>query len=103
MEQFLQQTTAHLRLFVTLTFNIPLIQEDIYEILTNRHAYEMNSYQMEDSIESELHSEGDCRLPPIGTRVRKGPNWPFLYTGQDSNLCGTVIGHRDGRKYYVLS
>lgn len=70
--------------------------EDIYEILTNRHAYEMNSYQMEDSIESELHLEGDPRLPPIGTRVRKGHNWPFLYTGQDSNLCGTVIGHRDG-------
>lgn len=67
--------------------------KDIYEILTNRHAYEMNSYQIEDSIESELHIEGDPRLPPIGTRVRRGPNWPSLYNGQDSNLCGTVIGH----------
>lgn len=56
---------------------------------------------MEDLIESELHAEGDPRLPPIGTRVRKGPNWPFLYTGQDSNVCGTVIGHRDARKYNV--
>lgn len=61
----------------------------------------MNSYQMEDSIESELHAEGDPRLPIIGTRVRKGKYWPFLYTGQDSNVCGTVIGHSDARKYNV--
>lgn len=75
------------------------VQEDIYEVLTRRYMYQMNSYSR-DTIETELHSEGNPRLPPIGTRVRRGLNWP--YNGQDSNVCGTVIGHKPGGKYHAL-
>nr|XP_034324483.1 uncharacterized protein LOC105344997 [Crassostrea gigas] len=64
--------------------------DDIYEILTHRHMYQINSYSR-DTIETDLHSEGNPKLPPIGTRVRRAPNWP--YNGQDSNTCGTVVGH----------
>lgn len=71
--------------FLTLT------QSDIYEILTNREAYQMNYYSR-DSIENDLYGEKDSKLPPIGTRVRRGLHWPYF--GQDSNRCGTVIGHR---------
>ncbi|XP_052696521.1 uncharacterized protein LOC128175139 isoform X1 [Crassostrea angulata] len=64
---------------------------DIYEILTNREAYQMNYYSR-DSIENDLYGEKDSKLPPIGTRVRRGLHWPYF--GQDSNRSGTVIGHR---------
>ncbi|XP_052701639.1 uncharacterized protein LOC128178484 [Crassostrea angulata] len=64
---------------------------DIYEILMNRQAYQMNFYSR-DNIESDLHGERDSRLPPIGTRVRRGPKWSYF--GQDSEACGTIVGHR---------
>ncbi|XP_065943342.1 uncharacterized protein [Magallana gigas] len=50
---------------------------DIYEILINRQAYQMNFYSR-DNIESDLHGERNSRLPPIGTRVRRGPNWSYF-------------------------
>lgn len=36
-------------------------------------------------------------LPPIGTRVRRGPDWEFK--DQDKNGVGTVIGHTDKSKW----
>lgn len=75
------------------------VQDDIYEILTHRHMYQINSYSR-DTIETDLHSEGNPKLPPIGTRVRRAPNWP--YNGQDSNTCGTVVGHNHRGEYLAL-
>lgn len=50
------------------------------------------NYYSRDSIENDLYGEKDSKLPPIGTRVRRGLHWPYF--GQDSYRCGTVIGHR---------
>nr|XP_022335016.1 uncharacterized protein LOC111131672 [Crassostrea virginica] len=72
---------------------------DIYGILTNRQTYEMNIYFNEQSLERSLYVERDPELPPIGTRVRRGPSWP--YTNQDSHVAGTIIGHWDQRPNFV--
>ncbi|XP_052699569.1 uncharacterized protein LOC128177080 isoform X1 [Crassostrea angulata] len=66
---------------------------DIYEILTKRQAYGNGSYPNVDCVENDLRCEGDPTLPPIGTRVGRGPNWPF--TNQNSGMSGTVVGYRD--------
>ncbi|XP_011451253.3 uncharacterized protein [Magallana gigas] len=66
---------------------------DIFKILTNRHAYGIFSCQS-NSTDNDLQLEGDPRFPPIGTRVRRGPCWPF--SNQDSCMPGTVIGYRNG-------
>lgn len=76
------------------------IKCDVYEILTNRHAYEIDSYPKVDCVENDLHCEGDPKLPPIGTRVRRGPNWSF--TNQDSSVSGTVVGYRNDCKYSMI-
>uniref|UniRef100_K1QJD9 E3 ubiquitin-protein ligase MIB2 n=1 Tax=Magallana gigas TaxID=29159 RepID=K1QJD9_MAGGI len=68
---------------------------DIYEILTKRQAYGNGSYPNVDCVENDLRCEGDPQLPPIGTRVGRGPNWPF--TSQNSGMSGTVVGYRDDR------
>ncbi|XP_061168825.1 uncharacterized protein LOC133178076 [Saccostrea echinata] len=75
------------------------IKEDVFEILMNRNAYDMNVYPDEESMEESEYRERDSRLPPPGTRVRRGPNWH--YNNQDSNGPGTVIGNwsRDGWIY----
>ncbi|XP_062596393.1 uncharacterized protein LOC134257807 [Saccostrea cucullata] len=65
--------------------------EDVFEILKNRHAYDMNVYPDEESMEECEYRGRDSRLPPPGTRVRRGPNWH--YNDQDSNGPGTIIGH----------
>lgn len=76
-------------------------QCDVYEILTNRHAYKMDSYSNVNCVENDFKCEGDPKLPPIGTRVRRGPYWPF--TNQDSSMPGTIVGYyRDDRKYSMI-
>lgn len=76
------------------------LQIDIYDILKNRQTYEMNIYFNEQSLERSLYVERDPELPPIGTRVRRGPSWP--YTNQDSHVAGTIIGHWDQRNVTVI-
>ncbi|XP_048733838.2 uncharacterized protein LOC125649967 [Ostrea edulis] len=40
--------------------------------------------------------EGSSNMPPIGTRVRRGPDWESKFNGQDGNGPGTVISHGQG-------
>lgn len=75
------------------------MQGDIFKILTNRHAYGIFSCQS-NSTDNDLQWEGDPRFPPIGTRVRRGPSWPF--SNQDSCMPGTIIGYRNGCKYSYI-
>ncbi|XP_062601127.1 uncharacterized protein LOC134262817 isoform X2 [Saccostrea cucullata] len=65
--------------------------EDVVEILNNRRVYEMNVYLNEEQLERHVYTERDERLPPPGTRVRKGPRW--AYNDQNSGGFGTIIGH----------
>lgn len=38
-------------------------------------------------------SKSSVNLPPVGTRVRRGPDW--CYGHQDSNGPGTIVGHKE--------
>lgn len=55
---------------------------------------------MEDIIEEAEDAECQERcpnMPPIGTRVRRGPGWKW--EDQDGNGPGTVTGHSKNRAY----
>ncbi|XP_061168833.1 uncharacterized protein LOC133178087 [Saccostrea echinata] len=65
--------------------------EDVVDILNNRRAYEINVYQNEQQLDVQVYSERNERLPPPGTRVRRGPCW--TYNNQNSSGLGTIIGH----------
>ncbi|XP_060574605.1 uncharacterized protein LOC132732230 [Ruditapes philippinarum] len=41
----------------------------------------------------------DSKFPPIGSRVRRGPDWKWNM--QDSNGPGTVTGHDDGEQVWA--
>lgn len=43
-------------------------------------------------------------MPPIGTRVRRGPDWDPRFREQDSHGPGTVVSHgRDGILFWYFS
>lgn len=72
---------------------------DVYTILTNRHAYLIFPCHL-NSTDNDLQWEGDPKLPPIGTRVKRGPCWPF--SNQDSCMPGTVVGYRNGYSNIIV-
>lgn len=42
--------------------------------------------------------ETNANMPPLGTRVRRGPDWDPRFHEQDSYGPGTVVSHgRDGK------
>lgn len=48
--------------------------------------------------EDETCQERYSNMPPIGTRVKRGPEWHF--GDQDKHGPGTVIGHSTRRKLF---
>ncbi|XP_062586129.1 uncharacterized protein LOC134247761 [Saccostrea cucullata] len=77
------------RQFAKYTANM----EDIFEICSKK-----TLYNSEDSVKAEVvdemddvFQERDPRMPPLGSRVKRGRDWKWNY--QDSNGPGTVIGH----------
>jgi hypothetical protein len=42
----------------------------------------------------------DSNLPPVGSRVRRGPDWHWDM--QDSNGPGTVVGHDEDGKMILF-
>ncbi|XP_048733836.2 uncharacterized protein LOC125649965 isoform X2 [Ostrea edulis] len=46
--------------------------------------------------------EGSSNMPPIGTRVRRGPDWESKFNGQDGNGPGTVTSHGQGGHIWVM-
>jgi hypothetical protein len=57
-----------------------------------RH-YEENARASNSPDRDVYHESKSKTLPPIGSRVRKGPDWHPRQ--KDSNGPGTVIGHAD--------
>ena len=68
-------------------------QEDVCEIIGNRHAYCSSSKLLEDKeAEEEIEFlERDPNMPNVGTRVRRGPDWKWK--NQDGQGAGTIVGH----------
>lgn len=51
---------------------------------------------LEKNVINKYKEIPDKNLPPIGSRVRRGPDWKW--GTQDSFGAGTVIGHEDNSK-----
>jgi hypothetical protein len=60
-----------------------------------RH-YDENAKTSNSPDRDTYHESKSKTLPPIGSRVRRGPDWH--YRQQDSNGPGTVIGHAGNGK-----
>lgn len=58
----------------------------------------------DDDNSDNDHGEVSSNMPPIGTRVRRGPDWEPSFGQQDSNGPGTVVSQdRDGRQRIKIS
>uniref|UniRef100_K1R6M0 E3 ubiquitin-protein ligase MIB2 n=1 Tax=Magallana gigas TaxID=29159 RepID=K1R6M0_MAGGI len=69
--------------------------DDVREALKSKEEFaSITEKDISNSTDNDLQWEGDPGLQPIGTRVRRGPCWPF--SNQDSCMPGTVIGYRNG-------
>ena len=55
-----------------------------------RHSDEDGDDDDDDNDEND-YSEFSTDMPPIGTRVRRGPDWEPSFSQQDSNGPGTVV------------
>ncbi|KAK3603123.1 hypothetical protein CHS0354_027911 [Potamilus streckersoni] len=64
---------------------------EVADELLHEHQQREREAKEEEDEENEF-SECDPNMPPLGTRVARGPNW--CWDIQDSNGFGTVIGHR---------
>jgi hypothetical protein len=53
----------------------------------------------DDDDDGKAGYEGSSNMPPIGTRVRRGPDWQSNFTGQDGDGPGTVISHGRGGEW----
>lgn len=52
----------------------------------------------DDEDDNDDYTETDINMPPIGTRVRRGPDWQSNFDEQDSRGPGTVVSHyRSGK------
>lgn len=47
----------------------------------------------DDEDDNDDYIETDINMPPIGTRVRRGPDWQSNFDEQDSRGPGTVVSH----------
>ena len=67
-----------------------------------RELYEKHKGSSESELDTEpdfYHESNDKNVPPVGSRVVRGPDWK--YDNADGEGPGTVIGHSSGSKVYV--
>ncbi|XP_061164730.1 uncharacterized protein LOC133173723 [Saccostrea echinata] len=66
-------------------------QDDIFEICSKKSLY--SSWEdIRTEISDEAFEERDRRMPPLGSRVKRGRDWKW--NNQDSFGPGTVTGHQ---------
>jgi hypothetical protein len=82
------------------------LQDDIYDICSKKHLYNSWDEITEEELDASdrIFKERDPRMPSLGTRVKRGPDWQW--NNQDNYGPGTVIGHlKDSMcmsQHYVL-
>ncbi|XP_069137895.1 uncharacterized protein [Argopecten irradians] len=74
-------------------------EEDILDIISKVDDLE-KSFEHESDSDDEGHRELECDMPPLGTRVRRGPDWSW--DQQDSNMAGTVVSHKSNGWLWVI-
>lgn len=72
------------------------VKEDLVEYIQNPPPQRKDD--SDDESDNDDYIETDINMPPIGTRVRRGPDWQSNFDEQDSRGPGTVVSHdRSGK------
>ncbi|OWF47911.1 uncharacterized protein LOC110453756 [Mizuhopecten yessoensis] len=98
----LKDENANKHILENVARNDPFItkedEEDILEILNKEDEFEKEPES--DSENDEGHRELKHDMPPLGSRVRRGPDWSW--DEQDSYMAGTVVSHKSDGWLCVL-
>lgn len=83
-------------------------QDDLVEYVRNPPPQVGGDSGDDDDDDSDDNDNGNreinANMPPIGTRVRRGPDWDPRFREQDSHGPGTVVSHgRDGILFWYSS
>ncbi|XP_052698912.1 uncharacterized protein LOC128176544 isoform X2 [Crassostrea angulata] len=65
--------------------------EDVWEDVSDDE--DVREDDSDDEDDNDDYIETDINMPPIGTRVRRGPDWQSNFDEQDSRGPGTVVSH----------
>ncbi|XP_061172546.1 uncharacterized protein LOC133181907 [Saccostrea echinata] len=70
--------------------------DDVLEIINERAAYKHHPGIDDDEDDDDGNCEFNPEMLPVGTRVRRGPDW--RWGDQDCHGPGTVVNHNDNGK-----
>ncbi|XP_062581234.1 uncharacterized protein LOC134243034 isoform X2 [Saccostrea cucullata] len=73
-----------------------LDMDDVVEYVRNPPPQRGLGDDDDDDDENAVPNEGSSNMPPIGTRVRRGPDWSPEFIGQDGDGPGTIVEHNRG-------
>jgi hypothetical protein len=82
-----------LRIYFSNKETVGTFQDDILEIINERKAFEPVMDIDTDDDEERESCEYSSQMPPVGTRVRRGPDWQWGC--QDMLGTGTVVSHAE--------
>ncbi|XP_062603219.1 uncharacterized protein LOC134264974 isoform X3 [Saccostrea cucullata] len=71
-------------------------KDDVLEIINARGTYK-HRHGEDDEEDDDENCEFNPQMPPVGTRVRRGPDWKW--GDQDCHGPGTVVNHNDNGKH----
>lgn len=76
-----------------------IFKDDIYEMVTSSGSEFKSAEMRADEVQDTECQERYSYMPPIGTRVKRGPEW--RWGDQDKHGPGTVIGHSTRRMLFI--